>query len=48
LQKGCDIILNFSTSPGREHTAKVEDGFRVIEAGPEMETVDVGVWASLR
>lgn len=42
-QKGCDIILNYSSSPGREPTAKVEDGFRVLEAGPELATVDIGV-----
>jgi 3-keto-5-aminohexanoate cleavage enzyme len=46
--KGCDIILNFSTSPGREPTAKVEDGYKVIEAGPEMATVDVGVIVFMR
>ncbi len=42
-EKGCDIILNFSTSPGREPSSSVEDGFKVLEAGPEMATVDVGV-----
>jgi len=46
--KGCDIILNFSTSPGREPTSKVEDGFKVLEAGPEMATDDVGVVVFMR
>ncbi len=46
--KGCDIILNYSTSPGREPTAKVEDGFKVLEAGPEMATVDIGVVVFMR
>jgi len=47
-EKNCDIILNFSTSPGREPTAKVEDGFKVLEAGPEMATDDVGVVVFVR
>jgi len=42
-EKGCDIILEFSTSPGREPTANVEDGLRVFEAKPEMACVDIGV-----
>lgn len=42
-EKGCDIILEFTTSPGRELTANVEDGFRALEAKPEMATVDIGV-----
>jgi len=42
-EKGCDIIVEFSTSPGREPTANVEDGFRVLEANPEMATIDIGV-----
>ena len=46
--RGCDIILEFSTSPGREPAAKVEDGFRVIEANPEMATVDIGVMVFMR
>jgi 3-keto-5-aminohexanoate cleavage enzyme len=47
-EKGCDIILNFSTSPGRAPSAKVEDGFGVLEAGPEMATVDMGVVVFMR
>jgi 3-keto-5-aminohexanoate cleavage enzyme len=47
-QKGCDIVLNFSTSPGREPSAKVEDGFKVVEAGPEIATDDVGVMVFTR
>jgi 3-keto-5-aminohexanoate cleavage enzyme len=42
-EKECDIILEFSTSPGREPDADVKDGFRVLEAGPEMASVDIGV-----
>lgn len=47
-EKGCDIILEFSTSPGREAGASVEDGFRVLEAGPEMGSVDIGVVVFMR
>ena len=46
--KGCDIILEFSTSPGRSPTAKVDDGFQVLEANPEMATVDIGVVVFMR
>lgn len=46
--KGCDIILDFSTSPGREPGASVEDGFRVLEAKPEMASVDIGVVVFMR
>lgn len=42
-EKGCDIILQYSTAPGREPNADVEDGFRVLEADPEMISIDVGV-----
>ncbi|UCC90911.1 MAG: 3-keto-5-aminohexanoate cleavage protein [Dehalococcoidia bacterium] len=41
--KGCDIIVEFSTSPGRKPKANVNDGFNVLEAGPEMASVDIGV-----
>lgn len=41
--KGCDIILQFSTSPGREPNAQAEDGFRVLAANPEMISIDIGV-----
>lgn len=46
--KGCNIILEFSTSPGREPGAKVEDGFKVLEASPEMATADIGVSVLMR
>ncbi len=42
-EKGCNIIVDFSTSPGREPKANVNDGFNVLEAGPEMASVDIGV-----
>jgi len=42
-EKGCDIIVEFSTSPGREPKANVNDGFSVLEAEPEMASVDIGV-----
>ena len=42
-EKGCDIIVDFSTSPGREPESNVNDGFSVLEAGPEMASVDIGV-----
>jgi 3-keto-5-aminohexanoate cleavage enzyme len=42
-EKGCDIVLEFSTSPGREEGASVEDGFRVLEASPELVSFNVGV-----
>lgn len=46
--KGCDIILKFSTSPGRGPMAKVEEGLQVLEASPEMATVDIGVMVFIR
>jgi len=46
--KNCDIILEFSTSPGREEGASVEDGFRVLEAGPELVSFNVGVAVFMR
>ncbi len=42
-EKGCDIILQHSTSPGRESDASIEDGFRALEPGPEMISIDIGV-----
>ncbi len=42
-EKGCDIVLEFSTSPGREEGASIEDGFRVLEANPELVSFNVGV-----
>ncbi|MFC2036321.1 3-keto-5-aminohexanoate cleavage protein [Chloroflexota bacterium] len=47
-EKGCDIILEFSTSPGREATANVDDGYKVLEANPEMATVDIGIIVFMR
>ncbi len=41
--KGCDIILEHSTSPGRGLEASIEDGFLSLEAGPEMASLDIGV-----
>jgi len=47
-EKGCDIIVDFSTSPGREPKSNVNDGFSVLEAGPEMASVDIGVVVFMR
>lgn len=47
-EKGCNIIIQFSTSPGREPNAKVEDGLAPLEAGPEMASVDIGVLVVMR
>jgi 3-keto-5-aminohexanoate cleavage enzyme len=47
-EKGCDIVLEFSTSPGREEGASVEDGFRVLEAAPELVSFNVGVAVFMR
>ena len=47
-EKGCDIILEFSTSPGREKEASVEDGFRVLEASPELVSFNVGIGVFMR
>ena len=46
--KGCDIILEYSTSPGRGPTAKVEDGLQVLDARPEMASDDIGVVVFMR
>ncbi len=46
--KNCDIILEFSTSPGREEKASVEDGFRVLEASPELVSFNVGIGVFMR
>jgi 3-keto-5-aminohexanoate cleavage enzyme len=42
-EMGCDIILQYSTSPGRGAEANTNDSFRVLEADPEMASIDVGV-----
>jgi len=47
-EKGCDIIIQFSTSPGREPGSKVEDGLAPLEAGPEMASADIGVLVVMR
>ena len=47
-EKGCDIVLEFSTSPGREEGASVEDGFKVLEAGPELVSFNVGIGVFMR
>lgn len=47
-EKGCDIILEFSTSPGREKEASVEDGFRVLGASPELVSFNVGIGVFMR
>jgi len=46
--KGCDIVLEYSSSPGREATSKVEDGLQVLDAGPEMSSVDIGIIVFMR
>jgi 3-keto-5-aminohexanoate cleavage enzyme len=46
--KGCDIILEYSTSPGRGPTAKVEDGISVLDSKPEMVSADIGVVVFMR
>jgi 3-keto-5-aminohexanoate cleavage enzyme len=47
-EKGCDIIIQHSTSPGREPDARVEDGVRSLDAQPEMGSVDIGVSVVMR
>jgi 3-keto-5-aminohexanoate cleavage enzyme len=42
-EKGCDIILEFSPFTGLESTANVEDGFKVLEANPEIVSVGTRV-----
>jgi uncharacterized protein (DUF849 family) len=46
--RNCDIVLEFSTSPGREEGASIEDGFRVLEANPELVSFNVGVAVFMR
>lgn len=47
-EKGCDIIIQHSTSPGREPGARVEDGVRSLDANPEMGSADIGVLVTMR
>ena len=42
-EKGCDIIIQHSTSPGREPDSNIEDGFKALKNNPEMASVDIGV-----
>jgi len=46
--RNCDIVLEFSTSPGREEGASIEDGFRVLEANPELVSFNVGIAVFMR
>ena len=46
--KGCDIIIQHSTSPGRGSLAGVEDGLRALEADPEMASADIGTLVGMR
>ena len=47
-EKGCDIIIQHSTSPGREPGSRAEDGLRSLEADPEMGSADIGVLVGMR
>lgn len=47
-EKGCDIIIQHSTAPGREPDADIEDGFRALEVKPEMITIDIGIQVNHR
>ncbi len=47
-ERGCDIIIQHSTSPGREPGSDVEDGLRVLEVDTEMASVDIGVLMGMR
>jgi len=42
-EKGCDIIIQHSTSPGKNPQTGVEDGMHTIEANPEMASLSMGV-----
>jgi 3-keto-5-aminohexanoate cleavage enzyme len=47
-EKGCNIIIQHSTSPGVNPQTGVEDGMRTIEANPEMASISMGVGIVLR
>lgn len=47
-EKGCNIIIQHSTSPGREPESRAEDGLRSLEAHPEMGSADIGVLVGIR
>ena len=47
-EKGSDIIIQHSTSPGRELDASVKDGIHAVTAGPEMISIDTAVLVATR
>jgi len=48
-EKGCDIIIQYSTAPGRNKPdAPVEDGLMSLDANPEMATADIGALVGIR
>jgi len=47
-ENSCDIILQHSTSPGREAGSQVGDGLKPLEPNPEMASVDIGVLVGMR
>jgi len=47
-EKGCDIIIQHSTSHGREPGAHVKDGVKSLDAQPEMASVDIGIQVVMR
>ena len=48
-EKGCDIIIQHSTAPGRQQPdAPVEEGLRSLDANPEMATADIGALVGRR
>ena len=42
-EKGCDIIIQHSTSPATRPGATVDDGMKSLEPGPEMASLSMGV-----
>ncbi|MFC1868408.1 3-keto-5-aminohexanoate cleavage protein [Thermodesulfobacteriota bacterium] len=42
-EKGCDIIIQHSTAPGRQPGTTVDDGCRSLEAKPEMGSLNMGL-----
>lgn len=47
-ETGCDIIIQHSTSPGKNPATAVDDGIHTIEANPEMASLSMGVGIVLR
>ncbi len=41
-EKKCDIIIQFSTAPGRQPGVTVDDGPKCMDAGPEMASLSMG------